>query len=356
MGEAAILDRTAREAIGSACADVGDPGPADHVDGVVPGVVARPADTEQVAEVLRAAAAHGLSVVPRGRGTKLSWAVRPSERRRAARRRRARPGRRARGRGPHRRHPGGRAARRPPGGRGTWWPAPRARRDRVGRQHRGDAGHQRERAAPRRDRHRARPAHRHHRRARRRRRREGRREGRQERRRLRPRQADDRVLRHPGRDHRGRLPAAPAARRQPVGEHARRRPGPGPGARPGRAARAGRPRCGRGRVVPRTGRAPCTCCSRVARTAWRAARRPCGSLLGGAAIELPDDPAGGATYPWDTAASGDDRATCLKLTFVLSGLADVLATARETGLHVRGSAGAGVAYGALPRRLPSTTW
>ena len=71
------------------------------------------------------------------------------------------------------------------------------------------------------------------------------------------------------------------------------------------------------------------------------------SLLGGAAIETPDDPAGGATYPWDTAATGDDRATCLKLTFVLSGLADVLATARETGLHVRGSAGAGVAYAAL---------
>ena len=74
---------------------------------------------------------------------------------------------------------------------------------------------------------------------------------------------------------------------------------------------------------------------------------PCERLLGGAAIESPDDPAGGATYPWDTAATGDDRATCLKLTFVLSGLADVLATARETGLHVRGSAGAGVAYAAL---------
>ena len=42
-----------------------------------PALVARPADTDQVAEVLRAAAAHGLTVVPRGRGTKLSWGMPP---------------------------------------------------------------------------------------------------------------------------------------------------------------------------------------------------------------------------------------------------------------------------------------
>jgi glycolate oxidase FAD binding subunit len=70
-------------------------------------------------------------------------------------------------------------------------------------------------------------------------------------------------------------------------------------------------------------------------------------LLGGAAVVLSDDPARGATYPWDTTATGDDRATCLKLTFVLSALPDVLRTARESGLHLRGSAGAGVAYAAL---------
>ena len=46
-------------------------------------------------------------------------------------------------------------------------------------------------------------------------------------------------------------------------------------------------------------------------------------------------------------ATGDDRATALKLTFALSGLADVLAAAAETGLRVRGSAGAGVVYAAL---------
>ena len=72
---AGTLDRTAREAVGSACADVREPESADHVDGLVPGLVARPADTDQVAEVLRATAAHGLSVVPRGRGTKLSWGL-----------------------------------------------------------------------------------------------------------------------------------------------------------------------------------------------------------------------------------------------------------------------------------------
>ncbi|ROR89773.1 FAD-binding oxidoreductase [Nocardioides aurantiacus] len=71
------LDATAREAVTSACARVEEPGAGDHVDGVVPGLVARPADTDQVAEVLRAATAHGLTVVPRGGGTKLSWGVAP---------------------------------------------------------------------------------------------------------------------------------------------------------------------------------------------------------------------------------------------------------------------------------------
>ena len=67
----------AREAVASACAQVRDAGEGDEVDGVRPGLVARPADTAQVAEVMRAAAAHGLSVVPRGRGTKLSWGTAP---------------------------------------------------------------------------------------------------------------------------------------------------------------------------------------------------------------------------------------------------------------------------------------
>ncbi len=72
------LDRTAREAIAASCEDVSDGGDSDRVDGMPAGLVARPSSTEQVSEVLRAAAAHGLSVVPRGRGTKLSWGAPPS--------------------------------------------------------------------------------------------------------------------------------------------------------------------------------------------------------------------------------------------------------------------------------------
>ena len=73
------LDASAREALVSACADVQETGEADLVDGVRPGLVARPGDTGQVSEVLRAAAGHGLSVVPRGRGTKLTWGLPPTD-------------------------------------------------------------------------------------------------------------------------------------------------------------------------------------------------------------------------------------------------------------------------------------
>ncbi|MGZ4489534.1 MAG: FAD-binding oxidoreductase [Nocardioidaceae bacterium] len=69
---ATTLDGSARAAVASAC-PVDDAAAADHVDGVAAGLVARPTSTEQVAEVLRASAAHGLTVVPRGRGTKLTW-------------------------------------------------------------------------------------------------------------------------------------------------------------------------------------------------------------------------------------------------------------------------------------------
>jgi glycolate oxidase FAD binding subunit len=67
----------ARDAVASACGDWRDATDADQVGGVVPGLVARPASTEEVGEVMRAAAAHGLSVVPRGAGTKLSWGLPP---------------------------------------------------------------------------------------------------------------------------------------------------------------------------------------------------------------------------------------------------------------------------------------
>ncbi len=62
----------ARRAV-AAVTEVRDPAGSEAVDGVPPGLVARPGDTAQVAEVMRAAAAHGLTVVPRGAGTKLGW-------------------------------------------------------------------------------------------------------------------------------------------------------------------------------------------------------------------------------------------------------------------------------------------
>jgi glycolate oxidase FAD binding subunit len=72
------LDDTARAAVLASCAEVHDAVASDAVDGVAAGLVARPSSTEEVAEVLRAAQAHQLSVVPRGRGTKLDWAMPPS--------------------------------------------------------------------------------------------------------------------------------------------------------------------------------------------------------------------------------------------------------------------------------------
>jgi glycolate oxidase FAD binding subunit len=74
-----VLGDTARKALESACEQVHEPSEADLVDGVRPGLVARAASTEQVSEVMRAAAGHALTVVARGRGTKMTWG-RPPER------------------------------------------------------------------------------------------------------------------------------------------------------------------------------------------------------------------------------------------------------------------------------------
>jgi glycolate oxidase FAD binding subunit len=79
MSAPAVDLDSARSALASACGDVVDASPDDAVDGVEPALVARPASTAEVAEVMRAAAASGLTVVPRGRGTKLTWG-RPPER------------------------------------------------------------------------------------------------------------------------------------------------------------------------------------------------------------------------------------------------------------------------------------
>ena len=50
----------------------------DGVHGVLPALVAYPTSTEETSQVLRAAAAHALAVVPRGCGTKLTWGQPPS--------------------------------------------------------------------------------------------------------------------------------------------------------------------------------------------------------------------------------------------------------------------------------------
>ena len=79
MSAPALDVGAARSALESACGSVTDGGPDESVDGVVPQLVARPGSTAEVAEVMRSAAALGLAVVPRGRGTKLTWG-RPPER------------------------------------------------------------------------------------------------------------------------------------------------------------------------------------------------------------------------------------------------------------------------------------
>lgn len=61
-------------------------------------------------------------------------------------------------------------------------------------------------------------------------------------------------------------------------------------------------------------------------------------LIGGTVSDQP--PPGWGTYPWRPGQVG------YKLTFAISGLRDVLAVAEDLGVHVRGSAGVGVAYGA----------
>ncbi len=69
----------ARLSLAGACDDVADASDGDAVGGVGPSLVARPRSTAETAQVLAAAASHHLSVVPRGHGTKMAWG-RPPER------------------------------------------------------------------------------------------------------------------------------------------------------------------------------------------------------------------------------------------------------------------------------------
>jgi glycolate oxidase FAD binding subunit len=68
----------AAKSLSAACENVLDGTPADAVGQIVPAFVASPASTQEAAAVLRAAAAHGLAVVPRGAGTGLAWGAAPS--------------------------------------------------------------------------------------------------------------------------------------------------------------------------------------------------------------------------------------------------------------------------------------
>ncbi len=72
------------------------------------------------------------------------------------------------------------------------------------------------------------------------------------------------------------------------------------------------------------------------------ASSPSRSTSGGTSNVSDCEPSGWASYPWS------EGGTALKLTFALSGLADVVTAARESGVDLRGSAGTGVVYAAVP--------
>ena len=65
-------------ALAAACPSLAEGTPDDAVAGVVPAYVASPASTQEAAGLLRAAAAAGLAVVPRGAGTGFGWGSPPS--------------------------------------------------------------------------------------------------------------------------------------------------------------------------------------------------------------------------------------------------------------------------------------
>src|SRR5271165_3506313 len=67
-----------RSALAAACPLLWDGSASKAVAGIVPSFVASPASTEEASALLRAAAAAGLAVVPRGAGTGLSWGSPPS--------------------------------------------------------------------------------------------------------------------------------------------------------------------------------------------------------------------------------------------------------------------------------------
>jgi len=343
---AATIDRTAREAVASACADVHGAGESDHVDGITPGLVALPEDTAQVAEVMRAAAAHGLTVVPRGRGTKMSWAMPPDSADVLLDVSRldqvldhqagdlivvCQTGARLSdvqavvGEAGQRlaleetvtgASIGGTLAANTSGARRVATGSARdlligitvVRADGV------------------------------------------------------VAKAGGRVVKNVAGYDLGKLMIGSAGTLAVISEATfRLHPVPvthrwvtAPVADPARAqdlvqsvlhAQAV-PSAIEVEWVDGNGSVSVLLEGREEGVAGRTATVR--SLLGDTSVETVDAPAGGVTYPWDLRASGDQRHTALKLTFALSGLASVLSSATEAGVSLRGSAGAGVAYAAIP--------
>ena len=67
----------AQDVLAAACAGLRRAGPADAIAGVLPSWVAAPASTAEAAATMRAAAGLGLTVVPRGTGSRRSWGMPP---------------------------------------------------------------------------------------------------------------------------------------------------------------------------------------------------------------------------------------------------------------------------------------
>src|SRR5579862_7648462 len=75
--ERALVPRI-RDALSAACPATREGRPSDAVAGVVPALVSSPASTAQASALLAAAAAHDLTVVPRGAGLGLGWGLPPA--------------------------------------------------------------------------------------------------------------------------------------------------------------------------------------------------------------------------------------------------------------------------------------
>ncbi len=67
-----------RAALSAACPATREGGPSDAVAGVAPALVGSPASTAEASALLAAAAAHDLTVVPRGAGLGLGWGLPPA--------------------------------------------------------------------------------------------------------------------------------------------------------------------------------------------------------------------------------------------------------------------------------------